>query len=267
MATLKEAKKITGISLMDGKECEVNIFPSEEKGIRFFPKDAKGAVEGIVENVVSTQNCTVLANENGQVQLVEHFMAACGICGIDSLDVCLNAKEMPILDGSAKGWVKLFQEAGFDKADNTVIIQKPISYEQGNCSITIEPSENIEISYLINFNHPDLKEASINTDLSNIEEIVEARTFGYLKDLEKFQAMGLALGANIDNTVGLTEDGYTVELRSKFEPIKHKVLDLAGDFKLAGIDLPNLKAKITAKYAGHASHVEMAKILKKELNL
>lgn len=268
MGTIQKEIKISGICLMDGKNCDVNIFPSNEKGIRFFPKNAKEPIEAIVENVISTQNCTVLANGNSKIALVEHFMAACAFCEIDSLDICLNAEELPILDGSSKKWVEAFNEAGITPSKkNNIEINKTIKYEQGNCLIQIEPAQKLSIDYLINFEHPDLKETSINTDLTNAEEIIEARTFGYLKDLEKFQQMGLALGASIDNTVGLTEEGYTVPLRSALEPIKHKVLDLVGDLKLAGIDLPNLNAKITAKYAGHASHVEIAKILKKELNI
>ena len=92
-------------------------------------------------------------------------------------------------------------------------------------------------------------------------EIYEARTFGYLKDLERFQEAGLALGVSIDNTVGLTETGYTTELRSKFEPIKHKILDLIGDLYLSGINPLDLKAHIVAREAGHRIHVEFAKIL------
>ncbi len=70
--------------------------------------------------------------------------------------------------------------------------------------------------------------------------IIEARTFGYLKDLEKFQQMGLAQGVDINNTVGLTNDGYTTDLRSEFEPIKHKILDLIGDLNLLPFNPLNL---------------------------
>ena len=267
MASIKNEAKISGIGLMSGENCDVHIFPSNKKGIKFFVADSKDSVDAIVENVVSTQNCTVLANQNGQVRLVEHFMAACAICGIDSLDICISNIELPILDGSSKQWVGLFNAAGFDRTATDVTIEKPIFFVQGDTAISLIPSDTLSVTYLLDFNHPDLKQKWVCSDLKNLDEIQEARTFGYLKDLEKFQQMGLAKGVSLENTLGLTDNSYTSDLRSDLEPIKHKILDLIGDFKLAGINLPDLKATVIAKQAGHFSHVEMAKIIKKELNL
>jgi UDP-3-O-[3-hydroxymyristoyl] N-acetylglucosamine deacetylase len=267
MGSIQKEIKISGIGLMGGEKCDVQIFPSDKKGIRFFIPNAKDPIDAVVENVVSTQNCVVLANQYGQVRLVEHFMAACSICGIDSLDVCLSGLEMPILDGSAKKWLELFNTAGFKRSVTSVKIEKPLFYQNEETVISILPSDKLNVTYLIDFNHPDLKQRWVQSDLSDIVEISEARTFGYLKDLEKFQQMGLAKGASLENTLGLTDDGYTDALRSDFEPLKHKILDLLGDFKLAGINISDLKANIIAKKAGHASHIEMAKILKRELSL
>jgi len=267
MGSIKEEVKISGIGLMSGENCDVHIFPSDKKGIRFFVPNAKDAIEAIVENVVSTQNCTVLANENGQVRLVEHFMAACAICGLDSLDICISNIELPIFDGSAKKWVELFEKAGFESTKTEVKIDKPIYFIKGDTVISLMPSDELSVTYLLDFNHPDLEQKWVCSDLRNISGIQEARTFGYLKDLEKFQQMGLAKGVSLENTLGLTDNSYTSDLRSDLEPIKHKILDLIGDFKLAGINLQDLKVTVIAKQAGHFSHVEMAKIIKKELNL
>lgn len=265
MGSINKEIKISGIGLMGGANCDVHIFPSSKSGIRFFVPNATEAIEAIVENVVSTQNCTVLANQNGQVRLVEHFMAACAICGLDSLDVCLSNAELPILDGSAKKWVELFAEAGFESTKTEIKITEPIQFIQGDTVISLMPSDVLSVTYLLDFKHPDLKQKWIFSDLQNITEIQEARTFGYLKDLEKFQQMGLAKGVSLENTLGLTDEGYTSDLRSDLEPIKHKILDLIGDFKLAGINLQDLKATIVAKQAGHFSHVEMAKIIKEKV--
>lgn len=265
MGSILNEIKISGNTLMSGENCDVTIFPSQTKGVKFFVPKAEQPVIANVENVVSTQNCVVLANQFGQIRLVEHFLAACAFCGIDSLDVCVSNIELPILDGSAKKWVELFTDAGFERTFCGIKIDKPISYVNGDTTIVILPSDELSVTYLMDFDHPDLKQKWIKTKFENAEEIIEARTFGYLKDLEKFQQMGLAKGVSLDNTLGLTDKGYTSEMRSEFEPIKHKILDLTGDLKLAGINLPDLKATIVAKQAGHASHVEIAKILKNEL--
>jgi UDP-3-O-[3-hydroxymyristoyl] N-acetylglucosamine deacetylase len=193
-------------------------------------------------------------------------MAACALAGIDSLDVCLEGAEVPILDGSAKGWFDVFQKAGIEQAaSESIIFDRPLAYAEGNTIISLVPSDKLTISYLVNFDHSELKNCWINWDFDGDNtEIIEARTFGYLKDLEKFHKAGLALGANIDNTVGLTEDGYTVALRSALEPIKHKILDIIGDLYLTGLNPLDFKAQIIAKEAGHRSHVEFAKLLRKE---
>lgn len=262
MTTLKKEISITGKALMSGQDCTVNLFPSQENGIRFFVQGCKKPVIASPFSVVSIENCVVLANESAKVALVEHFMAACAFANIDSLDVCLSSFEMPILDGSSLKWVELFNEAGIEEGfDEPKEIRVPVFYSEGQTSISIIPANELRITYMMNFDHPDLKNRWISFDLSiNNNEIIEARTFGYLKDLEKFQKMGLALGVSIENTVGLTENSYTTELRSEYEPLKHKILDLIGDLRLTGYNPLNLKAHITAKEAGHKSHVEIAKM-------
>lgn len=262
MPTLLKEINISGKALMSGKESTVNLFPSNEKGIRFFIHGCDKPVEANPFNVVSTDNCTVLGNESCKVVLVEHFMAACAFAGIDSLDVCLSMPEMPILDGSTLKWYELFNEAGIGgNPDNTAInIYEPVYYSENNTNIAVLPAEEFKITYCVNFYHPDLQNKWLSFDLTQDKmNIIEARTFGYLKDLEKFQQMGLAQGVDINNTVGLTNDGYTTDLRSEFEPIKHKILDLIGDLNLLPFNPLNLKAHIIAKEAGHKSHVEIAK--------
>ncbi len=261
MATLKKQISIQGHGLMSGIDSSVEIFPSDKKGIRFFVNNTE--IPAKAENVVSTQNCTVLAKDSSSIMLIEHFMATCAFCNVDSLDVCVSAQEMPILDGSAKGWYEAFCEAGItDEEQEPLIIKEPINFRHNSSLVSVIPSDSLNISYMVNFNHKDLSQRWVNfTKDTDKTEIIEARTFGYLKDLEKIQAMGLAKGVSIDNTVGLTEDGYTTELRSLYEPAKHKILDLIGDFMLTGFNPLSMNAMIIAKEAGHFLHVETAKLM------
>lgn len=273
MKTVKSKINVAGNGLMTNLKADVEICPlvSEEKlGIRFFINDKM--VEAKASNVVSCEHCVVLANvedgANAKIALVEHFMAACAICGIDNLDVHFKSEgfEIPILDGSAKQWVEKFKEVGFVGEEQKVEpLAKTLSFVHKNSLITIVPSEGkTTITYAVNFNHPDLKNRWVNLDLDkNLDEIIEARTFGYLKDLETFQKMGYSKGVTIENTVGMKEDGtYTTELRSEFEPAKHKILDIIGDLYLTGVNPLKLNANIMVKEAGHMLHVEFAKKLK-----
>ena len=273
MKTVKSSFKMTGAGLMFAAPVELEIKPSYKKGIRFFIGDSM--VEADVNNVVSTEHCVILADvlrgAQHKIALVEHFMASCAISGIDALDVYFNSQgfEMPIFDGSAKVWVEKFKEIGFTgESEQVKTLQTPIYFEKNNSSITLIPSDKTKITYLVNFRHQDLVSRWVNLDIeNNINEIVEARTFGYLSDLEKFQKAGYSKGVTIDNTVGLKDDGtYTVALRSQFEPAKHKILDIIGDLYLTGYNPLKINANIMVKEAGHGYHVEFARKLKEVLD-
>ena len=273
MKTVKSSFKMQGAGLMFAAPVELEIKPSDKKGIRFHIAD--GIVEADVNNVVSTEHCVILADvlsgAKHKIALVEHFMAACATAGVDALDVYFSSQgfEMPIFDGSAKVWVEKFNEIGLrGEVENTKTLQTPVTFEKDNSSITLIPSDKTKITYLVNFRHPDLVNRWVNLDIeNNINEIVEARTFGYLSDLEKFQAAGYSKGVTIDNTVGLKDDGtYTVPLRSEFEPAKHKILDIIGDLYLTGYNPLKLNANIIVKEAGHGYHVELARKLKEVLD-
>lgn len=272
MTTILNEIEISGKSLMKNRQCCVRIVPSEEGVIKFFVEDSSEPIIADVDNVVSTNHCVVLGNKRNKIMLTEHFMAACAFSGIDSLDVYVSKSEMPILDGSSKKWVELFNEAGIEKQNNKkefYTVSEPIYYLNGKTHLVILPDEELNITYAVNYEHPDLENKWIAYNSKSIKEkaneIVEARTFGYLKDLKKFQLFGFARGVTYENTLGLDKEGYTTELRNEFEPIKHKILDLVGDLYLTGINPLNLKAQIIVKEAGHAVHVIAAKMLKDKL--
>lgn len=258
--------EIESVALMTGAPCRAKIVKSDKKGIRFHFMDE--TIEAKCENVVSTEHCTVLGNGKIKIMLIEHFMAACAICHVDAIDVYLSHFELPILDGSAKGWVELFRQNGLEnKQEKTFTLKESVSYVNGKTRMFVVPSNALNISYMVNFNHKDLKNRWVELTESNIDEIINARTFGYLKDLEMLQQAGYARGASLENTVGLTDDGYTTELLSEYEPAKHKILDLIGDLYLTGFNPLDYKAEIFAKEAGHSVHNKVAAILRDKIGV
>ena len=272
MKTVKSSFKIQGAGLMFAAPVELEIKPSDKKGIRFHIAD--GVVEADINNVVSTEHCVILADvaqgAKHKIALVEHFMAACAITGVDALDVYFSSQgfEMPIFDGSAKVWVEKFNEIGYSGIEEPIQpLRTPVTFEKNNSSIILIPSDKTKITYMVNFHHKDLSYTWVNLDLdANLNDIIEARTFGYLKDLEKFQAAGYSKGVTIENTVGLTDDGYTTALRSDREPAKHKILDIIGDLYLTGYNPLKLNVNILVKEAGHGYHTELARKLKQILD-
>ena len=101
MSTIKQEVILKSVALMTGIESEARVCPSDKKGLRFH-FDGK-TIEANIDNVVSTEHCTVIGNNEIKVMLIEHFMAACAIRGIDALDVYFSSQcfEMPIFDGTA----------------------------------------------------------------------------------------------------------------------------------------------------------------------
>lgn len=267
MITLKHETSAAGNGLMKNKPCTVNFFPSQTGKIRFFIDGNE--IEAAIENVVSTEHCIVLGKNKSKIMLTEHLTAALAFCGIDSIDICLDEGEVPALDGSAKQWVELFKRAGIDKPlihkPQEYTVKEPVYYINGKTSLVILPADELFISYAVNYAHPDLQSCFVNYNPKNPEEIIEARTFGFYKDLKKFRILGFACGVTIENTVGLLDDGYMNELRSEKEPVKHKMLDLIGDLYLTGVNPLYMKCQILAKEAGHAVHIKTAKMLKNQL--
>ncbi len=279
MKTVKSKITAKGNGLMTGVPALIELCPSNEKGIRFHIADKTLVAD--CNNIVSTEHCVVLGDFNDlagyKVALIEHFMAAVAICGIDALDIIFvnpnfeaakmtqNAFELPIFDGSAKEWVRLFNEVGYDgEEDEAPSLKEPVYYQKGKSSVVLLPSEDdTKITYSVNYNHPDLIQRFATS--SNIEEVIEARTFGYLKDLDMLQAAGYSRGVTIENTVGLKDVGYTTELRSELEPAKHKILDIIGDLRLTGYNPLKMKMNVLVKEAGHFMHVETSKLLKEKI--
>ena len=267
--TLKKEVKISGNGLMKNKPCDVIIKPSKNGEIRYFVKDNDPFVAN-VDNVLATDHCVVLGNKKAKAMLTEHLTAALAFCQIDSADIYMSEEEVPILDGSSKLWVEAFKQAGIDKPllykPKQYTVSEPVYYLNGKTSLVILPDKELFISYAVNYEHPQEVRRFVNYNSKNQEEIIEARTFGFYRDLKKYQMLGFAQGANIDNTLGFMDDGsYSSNLRSDSEPLKHKILDLVGDLYLTGVNPLNLKCQILAKEAGHAVHIKVAKILKDKL--
>lgn len=269
MVTLKKEVKLVGNGLMKNKPCEVTLFPSNSGQIRYFVKD-KDSFTADVDHVLATDHCVVMGTKKARTMLTEHLSAALAFCHIDSVDICMTEEEVPALDGSSLKWVEAIKEVGTDKPffakDKFYTVKEPVYYLNGKTSLVILPSDNLFISYAVNYNHSDLTRRFVNYNPKNKYEIIEARTFGFYHDLKKYQMLGFAQGVTQENTVGLTDDcGYTTELRSEHEPIKHKILDLIGDLYLTGVNPLNMRCQILAKEAGHAVHVKVAKMLKDKL--
>ncbi len=69
------------------------------------------------------------------------------------------------------------------------------------------------------------------------KDIARARTFGFMRDVERLWGAGYALGSSLENSVVIGDDHRVINmegLRYPNECVRHKTLDAMGDLALAG---------------------------------
>jgi UDP-3-O-[3-hydroxymyristoyl] N-acetylglucosamine deacetylase len=272
--TIKKTIGCEGIGLHSGKPVKMLLKPAPiDTGVVFVRTDLGGCeIAAVAANTAATSYATTLSQNGTSVQTVEHLLAAFAGLNIDNVFIEINADEVPIMDGSAAPFVRLVADAGIhtqEKLQAVIKIIKPIFVREGNKQIAIWPAEAPSISYFIDFNHPMLKEQSLQylpSEESFLREVADARTFGFLSDVKTLQANGLAKGASLDNAVALGEDSVLNKegLRYKDEFVRHKILDLIGDFSLVGMPIIG---HIVAHKSGHALNALMVnKLLQSQQN-
>ncbi|MEB3286532.1 MAG: UDP-3-O-acyl-N-acetylglucosamine deacetylase [Vampirovibrionales bacterium] len=279
-----EKLTLKGNGLITGLPVTVTIEPGKaNQGVVFYVQqkpDAESpatiAIPARLESVVNTERGVTLASPTGQtLSIVEHFLCAVALCGHCDLNVYVQgASELPLMDGSAKVWHEaLVSHFGAklhcSQADLELTQAVFFRLDDSVCVYAL-PASHYQVTYAVDYEHPDLKNQWIRWDSKEdkIEDILKARTYGYLRELPLLQARGLAKGVTLENTLGLTDEGgYTSALRIEREPLYHKVLDLTGDLMLSGINPLRLKAHIYALHGGHGGHIGFAKKLRKALNL
>ncbi|MFW5624450.1 MAG: UDP-3-O-acyl-N-acetylglucosamine deacetylase, partial [Campylobacter hyointestinalis] len=162
--------------------------------------------------------------------------------GIDNIRIVLDANEVPVMDGSAISFCMMLDEAGIKELDGdkkVLVIKKDVEIKEGDKYVKVSPSKNPKFNYTIKFENPVIGKQSYTFEFSKqnfINEIARARTFGFLKDVQKLNAMGLALGGSLDNAV-VIDDTHILNpegLRFEDEFVRHKILDAIGDISLLG---------------------------------
>ncbi|PIE02231.1 MAG: UDP-3-O-[3-hydroxymyristoyl] N-acetylglucosamine deacetylase [Acidobacteria bacterium] len=260
--TLAEEISTIGIGLHSGTPIEMILQPSAPgKGIVFVRKDLNGEIIPVNTQSIDMnrlQLATTLRSGEAIVQTTEHLLSALYSKGIDNVTVILDGPEVPIMDGSAGPFIELIEQAGIkqQKVPRKILkITKPFHFELQGKKVSVKPSKDFTVSYHISFPHPLIgtqnKTAKINAK-SHVESISFARTFGFLKDVDALQKMGLIKGGSIDNAIVLDEsDILNDSLRSKDEFVSHKILDFIGDLAVSGY---RFEGDFSAYKAGHEVH-------------
>lgn len=264
--TLKTEISYTGIGLHSGREVHATLKPApEDTGIVFVRTDLPGApqIHAKAENVTSTLRATTVEEDGHKVFTIEHLMSAFHAHRIDNAYVELDSEEPPVADGASLVFFELMAKADIAeqaKDRKEIVIDKVyrIDDEKTGRFVMVLPYDGFRVSFtslnphkLIGVQYEDfhIDEAVYH------KEIAPARTIAYEKEIQALREMGLGLGGSLENVIVYNDEGWLNPLHFEDELVRHKILDVIGDLRLAGI----IRGHVIAAASGHALNTQLAK--------
>lgn len=264
--TVGRSVSCSGVGLHTGLPVTLTLHPAPpDTGVVFVVRQAAGGVVALgasIDHLVPTELCTAISANGTHIKTVEHVLSALAGLEVDNVYVELDAGEVPVMDGSAGPFVRLIRVAGIvpqERRRPFLKILRSLEVADGQRRVVIEPSSSARITYSIEYDHPLINTQTYEYDWSVAsfeQEIAEARTFGFLKEVQHLWAKGLGKGGSLDNTIVLSDHGILNEsgLRFQDEFVRHKILDLIGDLSLLGVPFIG---HLIADRSGHALHTAL----------
>ena len=274
--TIRKEVIIEGVGLHTGNSVKMILKSSgPDTGIIFQRVDMphRPIVKADVSSLVLLKNSprrTIVKFGDVQVQTIEHLMASLAGLGVDNTLIEIDGSEVPGLDGSALGFVDAIKKVGLleqEAAHRTFKVTAPLWAEDEDSSLLIVPSSDFRISYMLSYENPVLGNQYLDLKVEGDifeKEIAPARTFCLQEEAEALIKSGLGKGANYDNTLVVSKSGIIKNtLRFKDEFIRHKIMDLIGDFYLLGI---SVKGHVIAVKSGHTLNVKLVQKIKNQMD-
>jgi UDP-3-O-[3-hydroxymyristoyl] N-acetylglucosamine deacetylase len=270
--TLQKSVVLSGQGLHSGVKTGLILHPlPANRGILFTGISGDVTLPAHLDYVGSTGYATSLRSKGFAIGTVEHFLAVMHSYGITNLLVKVQG-EVPIMDGSALEFCQAIEEAGIEEQaedSSEIVIDRPYRVQAKNGeSIGITPADSLSVRYLLRYPEP-VGEQEHSYTYGGPEffkaEIAPARTFGFLRDIEKLQTMGLAGGGKLNNCIIIGDDKIiNTDLRYPNEFARHKILDILGDFYLLGRPV---RGAISATMTGHSDNIALLRQIRSGMNL
>lgn len=268
--TIAHAAILYGQGLHSGRKSGLILEPlPANSGIHFVGVSDATAVPAHVDFVESTGFATTVRLGQTQAGTIEHLMSALCAYGISNLLIKCNG-EVPVMDGSALEFCRLFDDVGLTEQDGEwyeLAVSEPLQVGDGKEWIRIEPADEFSVEYTLRYPEPVGEQHFVFTlrDAASFRsEIAPSRTFSFVKDVGHLQRQGLALGGRFDNFLLIGSEGAINDAwRFPNEPVRHKILDAIGDLYLLGRPL---RGKVTACMTGHSDNIELLKRVRELLS-
>lgn len=264
--TLNAEISFSGKGLHNGRNNRVNLLPAPiGTGVIFRRVDQPAEVPADWRHIREYTACTCLADAKGhQFRTVEHLLAALYACRITNVIVELDGEEIPILDGSAAPLIALIDSVGVQPqgaALCAVKVLRPVEFRQDNRFIRVEPAEafQLDVSIALAKIGPLNWAGTMSPEIFR-REIMGARSFGRWRNgllaklFSPFMKEPVYRGAGPDCALVILGDKVINKegLRYPDEFVRHRVLDIIGDLRLAGADIiGRVTANSTAHHLNH----------------
>ncbi|MDR2030378.1 MAG: bifunctional UDP-3-O-[3-hydroxymyristoyl] N-acetylglucosamine deacetylase/3-hydroxyacyl-ACP dehydratase [Puniceicoccales bacterium] len=267
--TILREVAVRGRAVHTGQEVLLRLRPAEEgAGICFHRVDLPGKPElrPDIGNVGDLVRCTTLAAGDVRIHTVEHLLAALHGLGVDNVHVDIDGCEPPILDGSAREFANLLQQAEIVEQAaerNYFILQRPVSVVEGNRSLLAVPYDGLKITCTFaddRGNYAQHLSIDIFPD-TFLGHIAPARTFTFYEDIEPLLNRGKLQGGSLESAIVIKGDQLLSKepLRFSDEFVRHKILDILGDLTLLGLPL---KAHVIAIRPGHSLNAKLVRAIR-----
>ncbi|MBD9372893.1 UDP-3-O-acyl-N-acetylglucosamine deacetylase [Rhizobium sp. ARZ01] len=246
--TISSPVTISGTGVHSGAVVSITFHPAEaDSGIVFQRIHDNGSVSeyrAVSAQVGNTDLCTVLGfSPEKSIATVEHVMAALYALSLDNVLIEVHGAEMPIMDGSSEPFIDAIEQVGLRPLAvkrRYIRVIKPVRVEAGASWAEFSPHDGTRFEVEIDFDCPLIGRQAWKGELTPAtfrSELSRARTFGFMRDVERLWAAGYALGSSLENSVVISDDNMVINvegLRYKDEFARHKTLDAVGDLALAG---------------------------------
>ena len=267
--TLASRVVYDGIGLHSGKPVHMELAPAAPgTGIQFMRSDLPEVlpVPATAEHVTATLRATTIGAGALKFFTIEHLMSALHVSGVDNCLVLLDAEEPPVVDGSARTFFRLIADAGTVEQDaerQVTVIDRIYRVDDGSHFIMALPYDGLRVSFTSLNEHPLIGVQYYDLEVTPEayeREIAPARTIAYEKEVAALQANGLGLGGSLETVIVYNDEGWMNPLNFPNELVRHKILDVLGDLRLAGM----IRGHIIAVASGHALNTALAKQIAEE---
>jgi|YelNatPaOPRAMG01_1025707.scaffolds.fasta_scaffold140801_2 UDP-3-O-[3-hydroxymyristoyl] N-acetylglucosamine deacetylase len=256
--TLRKVITLEGIGVHTGARARLTIGPGRPgEGFLFVSEGTE--IPATLESVSSADRRTDISAGGKTVMTVEHILSALAGMGIDDATVAIEGPEIPFFDGSALPIATAIAESGTSELPGeprTMGVNEEMSLRFGDAWFRLWPSESLEITCTIKYDHPFIPEQTASFTISPetyLREIAPARTYIFREEAEEIISRGLGKGGSLECVLVITQEGYMNEPRFPDEPARHKLMDMIGDLALVGARLAlGLEATRPGHRANHA---------------